>query len=181
MRVRPGIATLAMLLALLCGCASIPLSTALRFSSWSVERFAQVDPAQVRVRLSVDRGYRFDIPQSRLQVSMTDSRGAPHVALLPLSQLRTFQEQRSRGWLSRDVDVETSLLSLSPEGAARLRELQRRLLEGKPQSFEITVTGKLAELPSAPRKITFWADLRLADGEPFVPLIDGADIEFRQE
>ncbi|MEN1973470.1 hypothetical protein WCE34_14265, partial [Luteimonas sp. MJ204] len=54
---------LAMMLLLSGGCASIPFSTALSLSSMSPRALAQIDPAQVRVKISVPIDFEIDVPE----------------------------------------------------------------------------------------------------------------------
>ena len=175
-----GFATL-VLAALLAGCASVPLSTALHFSSWGVRDFAQVDPAKLRIRLSVDEGFEVDVPGTRLAISLTDADGLTREAKLPLHQLLSEHGTRPGGWFARDVPVNTLVLALAPEGARRLADLQKSMLTGHPRAFDIDISARLARMPPEARRMTFWADLKLGADQPWIALIDGADFEFEYE
>lgn len=52
------------------GCASIPLSTAVRLSSMSPATLAQVDPSQVRVRIALPQGVELDVASARLNLEV---------------------------------------------------------------------------------------------------------------
>ncbi|MGN0861763.1 MAG: hypothetical protein ACI4N1_00395 [Stenotrophomonas koreensis] len=52
------------------GCASIPLSTALRLSSISPATLAQVDPSQMRVRIALPKGVELDVASARLNLEV---------------------------------------------------------------------------------------------------------------
>ncbi len=165
---------------LLCaGCASIPLSTALSLSSLSPRDLAQVDPTQVRVRLSVPAGYDLNISAARLTLSLSGPAGARSAAM-GLVPLQVGPGTRSGGVFSSDIRVLTYLLALSPRGAHELAALQKFVLANNPKSFTFSVNVPFAKLPAHAREVTFWADLRLRQGEPFMRLIDGAKIRFEQ-
>ena len=172
---------LAAVLLLAAGCASIPVSTAMRFASWTERDLAQVDPAQVRVRVSVNDDYAIDVAKTRLTIALTDATGIEHQSKLPLKSLRSVRGSRPGGWFSGDVPVQTTTLSLTPDGARQLRALQQVILAGKPRAFSLDVSTGFAKTPVDPQEVTFWADLKLADQDPYIALIDGADIVFEHE
>lgn len=160
----------------LVGCASIPLSTAFHLASMSPRDIAQVDPAQVRVRISLPEGFQLDIPKSRLSLTITTDSGKVSKAMA-LSLLSVTQEVRSGGMFQPDVSVSTYLLALTPAGVEKLRALQQLLLAGDAKGFEFYVGGPLAKIPAGAREVTFWAALKLSKGKSFMPLIDGAELK----
>mgnify|MGYP006889692377 FL=1 len=164
---------------LLAGCASIPLSTALSLSSMSLSNLAQLDPSQVRVRLSVPVGFEIDVPASRLNLTLS-SPAKSRTADMELSLLAVTQESRSGGLFRSDVAVSTYSLALSSAGVQQLRELQEFMLAGAPESFEFGVQAPFATVPPQAQGVTFWADLKLSANEPFRPLINGAKLRFEQ-
>src|SRR5690606_20012764 len=108
-----------------------------RFSSWKAQDLARVDPAQVRVRLSVNDGFEIDVEKAKLEISLTDATGTRHQARLPLDLLLSKHETRPGGWLSPDVPVNTLVLALTPAGARQLTELQQVILAGEPRKFAL--------------------------------------------
>lgn len=175
MRVLAGMLLVASLA--LAGCASIPLSTALSLSSLSPRMLAQIDPAQVRVRLSVPEGYEVDVPAARLTLQLEGATGTKSAAM-GLSLLGTSRETRSGGLFRSDVPVSTYVLALNPDGVRELKELQRFVLAGDPSKFLFGVQAPFAKMPPHAREVTFWADLKLSLAEPYKPLIDGARLRF---
>lgn len=175
MRVLAGI-VLAVMVAL-SGCASIPLSTALSLSSLSPGSLAQVDPAQVRVKLSVPVGFELNIAATRLNLSLSASSGSRSTSM-GLSLLSVTRESRPGGLFTADVPVSTYSLALSADGVRKLREMQSFMLHAEPKKFEFGVEAPFAEVPPSAREVTFWADLKLSLRDPFMPLINGARISF---
>lgn len=163
------------------GCASIPLSTAFRLSKLDTRALAQIDPNEVRVRLSVPVGYELDLARSRLTFALTETSGKSHSAEMTLKRLQTTRERRPGGWFSADVPVSTHLLALSPEGVRQLREVQQIALSDQVRDFRFSVQSKFSRIPADAQEITFWADLKLSPNDPFMPLIDGARIKFERQ
>ena len=161
------------------GCASIPLSTALSLSSLSPRHLAQIDPGQVRVKLSVPAGYEFDIPAARLMLSLSGT-SSTRSAAMELVTLQAGPSTRPGGLFSSDIPVTTYTLALSPRGARQLAELQGFVLASKPERFTFSVNAPFATVPERAREVTFWADLRLQQAEPYMRLIDGAKMRFEQ-
>lgn len=159
----------------LAGCASIPISTALRLSTLSPRELAQVDPAQVRVRLAVPAGFAVDVPGSRLTLAL-EGKGGKQRGDMSLALLETTRGTRSTGLFSADMPVTTSTLRLSPEGVRQLRELQAFVLKHDPDSFEFSVHAPFSKVPANARDVTFWADLKLSNKDAYMTLIDGARI-----
>lgn len=163
---------------LLAGCASIPLSTAIRLSSLEPRTLAQVDPAQVRVRVSIPVGYELNVDTTRLTLALSAPSGRKESGM-NLRLLRMARETRSAGWFTPDVPVSTYELALTPDGARELRSMQQFVLAENPNKFEFGVSAPLARTPDNPREMAFWADLKLSAQEQYVPLINGARLKFK--
>ena len=168
---------LAMMLVLCGGCASIPLSTALSLSSMSPRALAQIDPAQVRVKISVPVDFEINVPESHLGLSLTTSSGTS-TAAMKLSLIGVTKESRSGGLFRAEVPVSTYLLALNSDGARQLQVLQRQVLLHDPTGFEFSVGAPFSKVPANPSEVTLWADLKLSATEPFMRLINGAKIKF---
>ncbi|TYT26723.1 hypothetical protein FZO89_10890 [Luteimonas viscosa] len=141
----------------------------------SPSTLVQVDPTQVRLELSVSRGFELDLAESRLSLTLSGS-GGTRRGQMALSLLGVRQESRSNGLFRPDVPVSTYSLALSPEGVQELRELQRFMLTGAPETFELSVRAPFATAPPEAREVTFWADLKMSAEDPFSPLISGAKL-----
>lgn len=159
------------------GCASIPLSTALSLSSISPRTLAQIDPAQVRVRLSVPTGFEINIPESSLSLALTSSSGTRSGAM-KLSLLGVTKGSRPGGLFKPDIPVSTYVLALNADGSRQLQELQRRILAKDATGYEFSVSAPFSKVPADTIEVTFWADLKLSPTENFTPLINGATIRF---
>lgn len=166
--------------ALLGGCASIPLSTAMRLSSLDEKTLVQLVPADIRVRLSVPRGNELDVEHARLKLELQPNGAAPVTADMRLRLLGSSGEPRSVGMFRAAVPVTTYELALAPEGAGRLRELQRDLMAMKSSGlkYSFSVDAPFSTLPPDTQEVRFWVDLKLRAAEAYMPLIDGATIRF---
>lgn len=159
------------------GCASIPLSTMLGMSNMSPRSLAQVDPEEIRVRLSVPQGFEVDPARTRLEFSIRNP-SVDHSSQLGVRVLAATEGERPGGFLEPDLAVTTYLLALTPEGRDEFRALQRVLLQAEHGTFQAGFHAKFAKRPPGAREVTFWVDLKLSDTEPFMPLLEAARVEF---
>lgn len=160
------------------GCASIPLSTAIRLSHLDAESLSAIDPSEVEVKASVPKGYTIDVARSQLTLSVSDSHGASRAVQMHLQQLKVTHGSRGGGWFSSAVPVTTYWLGLTEEGVNELRHVQRFARQRDPKTFKFGVSVPFATCPPHPKQVRFWADLRLAEGKPFMSLIDGYTFAF---
>lgn len=159
------------------GCASIPLSTMVSMSSMSPRSLAQVDPAQVRVRVSVPQGFEVNAPTTFLTFDIENS-SVSHSSQLDMKALNVISEERSTGLLASDLPVTTYLLALTPKGQAEFRSMQQVLLGMEHGSMQAGCEINFSKRPTGVQEVTFWVDIKLSDSEPFMLLLDGAEVRF---
>jgi hypothetical protein len=143
----------------------------------SPRTLAQLDAAQVMVRVSVPVGFELNVASTRLNLQLKGQNGAK-TAAMGLTATSVSRTVRSGGLFGSDVPVSTYLLRLTPEGARQLQEAQHFILASQPNHFEFGLNAPFATVPPAAREVTFWADLKLSQSEAFRPLINGAKIQF---
>ncbi|HET8898066.1 MAG TPA: hypothetical protein VFN09_04750 [Rhodanobacteraceae bacterium] len=161
----------------LAGCASIPLSTAVRMSSLSPRALAQLDPAAVRVRLAVPDGFEVDVPRCRLSLEVTGGDQSSTAAMSLRLLLRT-SAHRPNGWFSPDLVVNLYELALTDDGVRQLRQMQQTVLAHEGGSVKFAVTSPFSSTPPNATEVMFWVDIKLASDAAYWPLIDGATLRF---
>ncbi len=172
----------AILLALLISsCASIPLSTIARFSTFNAQTIAGIDPSQIRVRVAVPIGYEINTAKSQLTISLESKAGAIIDRALELRSLGMTKSKRSAGWFSKDIPVNSYDFALTSKGSQSLAQLQRFSLAEEMKNFNFRVGSQFASIPANARSVYIWADIKLADSDPYIKLIDAGKIEFDQK
>ena len=172
--------TLLLSAALLAGCASIPLSTMARMSSFDERSLIQLDPAQIRVRVAVPVGFEVDIEKTKLEIDLHDEAGNKRHGEFALSRLATTRSQRPGGFLRADVAANQYDLALTPESMKRLRELQAYAASHALKSYEMRVGAELGKVPEDAKALRFWADVKLSDRDAYMTLFDGAEIVLKR-
>lgn len=168
-------------LVMLCACASIPLSTALRLSSLDERALVQLDPAGIRVKVAIPRGNTLNPEATRLTLKLQPEGQAARVAAMPLRLMGSTQGERSPGVLSRNIAVTTYELALTAEGASQLRNLQREVLNshGDRGKVELSVNTSFSEFVPGTKEMTFWVDVKLRANDAYLTLFDGAKVKFK--
>ena len=159
------------------GCASIPLSTMISMSSMSPRSLVQVEPAQVRIRISVPQGFEVSVPTTHLTF-VVDNSSVSHSSQLDLRTLNVMDDERPGGFLVSDLPVTTYLLALTPKGQAEFRSLQQVLLGMEHGTMQAGCEINFSKRPTGAQEVTFWVDIKLSDSESFMPLLDGAEVSF---
>lgn len=169
------IAVLTLSLALLSSCASVPLSTALRMSSFSEQQFASLRPEQIGIKIRFPQGFRLDVANSRLAIEVASSAGV-HDTAFELEQTGVQAVQLSMGlFASRQPGVEYEL-RLSAASEQRFRQLQAFVSKAKVDDIAIRVMPRLAARPEGASSVDVWVDLQLKQDEGYFPLVSAASI-----
>jgi hypothetical protein len=167
------------LLLLLAGCASMPLSSMVQLAALGRQGLERVEPAQLRVRLSVSQGFEIDVNRARLRLTLTAANGASRDIDLSLELIERSRFGRSAGLLRRAVPQPTYLLRLTPQSAAELAALRQSLATREPgtqRSF--SVSAPFSSRPAQATSVTFWADLKLSTDGAWIALLDAAELKF---
>ena len=158
------------------GCASIPLSTAVRLSAMSPATLAQVDPSQVRVRIALPQDVDLDVASARLNLEVsTDGRSQREA--LPLVLINKANDTRSPGLFRSEMSVMVYQLRLDEAGQQSLRRIRQELMRSGQKTIAMSVEAPFSGLPSGTREVTFWVDTKLSLGDAWMPLIDGATVK----
>lgn len=176
----PVVAVLCFLL-LLSGCASIPFSSIAKLSQYDGQSIAQLNPQQMRVKVSVGNNYSLKPNSTRLQLSFQpEQHNSKTEAALSLKQLSQVQEKRSTGFFSPDLDVVTYEFAVDQAGAETLKQMQQQFIKaGHKGAVSFTVETGFDHKDNADIKkdILLWVDLRLFEKEDYLSLIDAAALK----
>ena len=115
------------------GCASIPLSTMLKFSSYQKSDFVAIKPADIRAKIILDQPIEIDIEKVELGLEVETEQG-DRVFKFPLSLLERRAIPAKEGWFAFDEAKNEYILNLSAESVQNRRFLhvadRRALLAG---------------------------------------------------
>ncbi|HET7548428.1 MAG TPA: hypothetical protein VFJ86_11690 [Usitatibacter sp.] len=166
---------LAILAFALAACGAIPLATIARFSGFDEQDFAALDPAALRVRVSVPEGFAVDVSQVRL-AARVGFEGYARTERFDLASVGETRAVKGEGTFSRGTRVVTETLRLADRSQGGFRELQRAARASKAREIHLDVSVALRAAPKGARSVKVWIEMRLSPGEGYVTLIDGGTI-----
>lgn len=166
---------LILLFAIQSGCASVPLSTALRMASFSEQRFASVRPEEIGIKIRFPQGFGLDVANSRLAIEVASNAGI-HDAAFQLEQTGLQSVLLSTGLFSSSRPGVEYELRLPAASQVEFRDLQAFVQRAKIEDIAIRVMPKLAARPDGAGSVDVWIDLRLEQDEGYFPLVDAASI-----
>jgi hypothetical protein len=166
----------------LTACSAIPVSTMIKMAGFGVEDLARIDPAQLRVRMSVSEGFELDAENASLNLTISRADGPSRTFPLSLELVERSRMPRSDGLLSASRPLPTQVLRLTPQGAQELVALREQMLK-RPKGVKDTVSFKVdfgfSKRPPDPRSVDVWVDLKFAATEDWLALIDAATLQFK--
>jgi hypothetical protein len=160
-------------------CSTVPVSTMLRFAGFGAEDFARLDPAQLRVRISVPEGFEVDASKARLTLKMDRLDGSSRDIAMGLELLERSRMLRSTGFFSADRAMPTQTLRLTPESVEQLRSIRQDLIKrerGGGATFGIQFG--FSKRPPDARSAQFWVDLKLKADQDWFALFENATLQF---
>jgi hypothetical protein len=167
---------LAPLLALvLSACASVPLSTIARMSTFDERDFAALDGKDVRVKITLPEGFALDVAKSWLSIEIQSAAGT-HKSLFDLVQEQTQATTIPGGLFADDQRGMLYELRLSAAAAGKVRELQSFIARAKADDISIRVVPRLSAAPRTANHVNVWIDLLLSPQDGYFRLVDGAEI-----
>lgn len=170
-------------------CASIPLSTMAKMAMFDEQDFANLDPADIRVRVMTLDPLRLRQDSLKLQIDVKDKQTKQPIKDLPQGEFKlqvvSHEPHTIEGGLfSSDVSGERYVLAMSKDQYEVFRAYQAFAVKKDNHtkfhgqfgvSFDFEKLQPPDEMPSESR---LWVDLKLTHDEPFMTLMDGATLTF---
>lgn len=170
--------TLLLLVLLLPGCMSIPVSTMLRMRDFDQNAFVALVPADIRVRVKVPDGFAIDPAQTVLRIALSTDDGGSVMGSFPLAVIAEDLETLPGGVFSDELQLRRYELRLSPRGLELFAQAQDQLRSARAGEFKLDVSWAFAHIPEKAESARFWIALKLAAGEDYFALIEDAQVAF---
>lgn len=171
---------LLLLVLLLPGCMSVPVSTMLRLRGFDQNAVLALVPADIRVRVKVPQGFAMDPEQTFLKIALSTDDGDSVVGSFPLAVIAEDLATLPGGMFSAERVLRRYELKLSPRGLELFAQAQDQLRSARAGAFKLDVSWAFAHIPEKARSARFWIALKLAAGEDYFPLIEDAQVEFKR-
>ena len=166
------------LLSLLQACTSIPLSSLIKLSTFGAEEFSQIDPKQIRARLTINDPAKLQLHDVRLVFKFEyqfDEKQAYQFILIPISQ-RDIPAQSH--WYGGSPIRHQYDFKIAEKSIAEFNAYQQQLLQrGKPKNFHWTVHYYLdKDLPSG-YAIDLDLAIKFSNESDYLMILKGASVD----
>ena len=166
------------LLSLLKGCTSIPLSSLIKLSTFGAEEFSQINPKQVRARLTINDPAKLQLHDVRLVFKFDyqfDENQAYQFILTPITQ-RSIAAQSN--WYGSTPKRHQYDFKIAEKSVIEFSAYEQQLLHrGKPKNFRWTVFYYLEkDLPSG-YVIDLDLAIKFSDDSDYLMILNGASVD----
>lgn len=162
------------------GCASIPLTTMMKFSTFQKSDFVSLEPEDIKARLIIDQPVEIDIEKVNLGLEV-ESQQVNRVYKFPLSLLETRAIPAKEGWLASDEAKTEYTFELNQESVLNFRDVQQLLKNDKEGKFGFSVDTGFESVPPDLEKINLSILLKLDSTEDFVPIFEDATLDIKRD
>ncbi|AQQ67660.1 hypothetical protein Mag101_08430 [Microbulbifer agarilyticus] len=164
---------------LVSACANIPLGTMLKYSSFDIDDFLELNPAEISAKVEVEGGLELSDDGQRLAVTMETAKGERDFTF-PLVIEEHGLEPKSDSWFGTSGPTNVYTLKLSGEGILAFEALQLAIRKEVPTGFGLKVSTRFKKMEEYPDENTVSILIRLAASESYVTLIDDAPLELEE-
>ncbi|MBM4231497.1 MAG: hypothetical protein FJ184_12245 [Gammaproteobacteria bacterium] len=169
-----------LMLGVVSSCASVPITSMIQLAAMGRSGLEQVDPTEIRVRVSVSPGFEIDVVRTTLGFSIARSEGPSRNEKLTLELIERTTMERSLGFMRGSVSVPTYVLRLTPADVQKFLEIRRSALAKDSRAKRtFSISAPFSKTPKNPQAVTFWTDLKFSSDGSWVVLLDGAELVFK--
>lgn len=161
------------------GCASVPLGTMMRMSTFNERDFARLDPDVIRVRVTLPEGFSLNAQASTLGVRIGSAAGV-HDSGFELEQEAAQAAVVADGLFARSKPGTAWTLRLAAPSKERFRELQAFVARARADEIVIRVNPRLTAAPASATTVNVWVDLLLSRAQGWFTLLDAAPVSLER-
>lgn len=164
---------------LMSGCASIPLSTMMKFSSFQMSDFVALQPEDIKAKIIIDEPVKIDIEKVDLSLEL-ETEQYNKMYKFPLSLIETKDIPAKTGWFGDDEAKTEYTFNLSSESVQNFQEVQQLLSTHSTGTFGLSVNSGFESLPSDLESVNLSILLKLASDDDFTPIFEDATIKIHR-
>ncbi len=140
----------------------------------------QVDPTEIRVRVSVSPGFEIDVARITLGLSIARPERPVRDEKLTLELIERTTMERSLGFMRGSASMPTYVLRLTPADVKKFTDIRKTALAKDNRAKRtFSVSAPFLKTPNNPKAVTFWTDLRFSSDGSWLALLDGAELFFK--
>ncbi|WP_417663846.1 hypothetical protein [Pseudidiomarina donghaiensis] len=165
---------------LLAGCASIPLTTMLQFSGFDANAFQNINPSELRAKISIDEPANVKAESVDLNLALNDNKGI-RTFTLPLALLEQNKISADTGLFFSSPAKTEYVFKLASSSIESFQEVQGIIAANSGGSFKLSVGSEFEPLPESVNEITVSILLKLTEQSDYVTLVDEATLTFERD
>jgi hypothetical protein len=142
-------------------------------STFDAQDFAALSPDELRVKVTLPKGFELDAELSWLGIDINSPAGQHH-GVFTLNQESVQSETTSAGFFSEPEQAVIYLLSLASSSRVKFSDLQQFISKATAEDIAIRVVPKLASYPPDATSVKVSVDLLLYQSQGFLTLVDAA-------
>ncbi|WP_286235620.1 hypothetical protein [Thalassotalea sediminis] len=168
------------LMLFLAGCASVPLGTMLKFSSFDKKDFIALEPHAIKAKLIVDEPVKIDIEKVDLTLD-AETQQQRRSYNFPLSLIEQVTVPANAGWLYSNAAKTEYTFKLSTESTLNFKDLQGTLTTHEGWKFSFSINSGFEQVPVEVDAINFSMLLKLRKNENYTAILENATLDIKRE
>lgn len=157
-------------------CASVPLGTLIRFSTFDEQDFAEINPEHLKVRIFIQEPAQLGEGPVSLSLLLETAAG-PIMGDYIMQPVSSYPDEVSGGLFSADIPGTSYLFELTPDQSVRFRELQQALLHRQIEHMTFNTDFPLGSIEKGQDDISVWVYMAMDEKADYITLVEGARIE----
>ena len=170
----------------ICSCASIPLSTMVKFAGFDEEDFLEIPPDEIEAKFILTDNVKIDLLSANIAITATNEKGERNFEF-PLELISHETQFIEAGWLSKEDTVNKYHMRMSERGKQDYLRFQHALKNEfmhQEGTFSLQAGAKLLtdetdiDANTSPGNLLTELSvlIQLTESKGFFTLIDAADI-----
>ena len=160
----------------LSGCASIPLGTMVKFSSFDEQQLLVMQPRDIRARIQIEEPAKLNVETAELTLTLQTEQGELFYEY-PLTLIAKTRIAPVEGFFTSRPGQTEYTLKLSDLARENFKAAQQELARQQPKGFSFSVSANFDDFPEDRTEITFSIALQLDPTEGYFNLFEDATME----
>lgn len=162
------------------GCASVPLSTMLKYRNFDEQSFAALDPVQIRSKIRLSEPFTLKIEDINLSLTLENEKRIRDFSF-PLELEKQDQIAAQASFFSSEAAQTEYTFSLSERAVKTFRETQILLSQKAQRKMTFSISAGLNEENKKEQSGYISIALQLKKEDGYFVLIDDTEIGFGQD
>jgi len=163
---------------MLAACSSVPVGSMLKMASMNKDDITQIDPQQVRARITIDPPAELQTKEVKLALQFAFGGQTESEYLFSLDLVANEVVKDKPHWFSDEISRNRYEFIIHKDSLNDFKRYQREFRKyGKPEKYHWTVYYYLESMPAKGQPIELDLELKFSREEAYFYLLKGASVE----